>query len=136
MKIFITLLRYGLHKKIAKNITLDHLAFDPNGVYKYGSTLTTFSRIKNKENIYLFQRLQMKIFQINPSVAIEMHQLQTIAHLDVLIPTSHTLCHSHVFIRFLNTGSLSLHKNDVFFNYNLKKIHILCFNETHSNPQT
>jgi hypothetical protein len=55
------------------------LAFDPNGVYKHGSTFTTLSCIKNKENIYLFQPLQMKNFQINPSVAIEMHQLQTIA---------------------------------------------------------
>jgi hypothetical protein len=91
------------------------LAFDHNEVYKYGSTLTTFSCIKNKENIYLFQPLQMKKFKINPSVAIEMHQLQTIAQWDVLLPTPHTLSHSHVFIYFLNIRSLSLHKNDVFF---------------------
>jgi integrase len=88
------------------------LAFDPNGVYKYGSTLTTFSRIKNKENTYLFQPLHMKNFQINRSVALEMHQLQIIARWDVLIPTPHTLRHSHAFICFL-TESLSLDKYDV-----------------------
>jgi hypothetical protein len=34
----------------------------------------------------------------------------------------------------LNTRSLSLHKNDVFLDYNLKASHILCLNETHFNP--
>jgi hypothetical protein len=37
-----------------QGLTLYHLAFDPNGVYKYGSTNTTLSHINNKENIYLF----------------------------------------------------------------------------------
>jgi hypothetical protein len=78
----------------------------------------------------------MIFFQINPSVAIEMHQLQTkFAQWDVLIPTPHTLCHSQVFICSLNTRSLSLHKNDVLFYCNLKASHILCLNETHFNPQ-
>ncbi len=53
--------------------TLHHLAFDPNGVYKHGLTYATLSCIKNKENLYLLQLLQMKKFQIDPSVAIEMH---------------------------------------------------------------
>jgi hypothetical protein len=57
----------------AQGLTLDHLAFDPNGVYKHGLTYATLSCIKNKENIYLLQPLQMKKFQIDPSVAIEMH---------------------------------------------------------------
>ncbi len=34
---------------------------------------------------------------------------------------------------FLNIKSLPLHKNDVFSKYNLKIVHILCFNETHFN---
>jgi ATP-dependent exoDNAse (exonuclease V) alpha subunit len=57
----------------AQGLTFDHLAFDLNGVYKHGLTYTTLSHIKNKENLYLLQPLQMKIFQIDPSVAIEMH---------------------------------------------------------------
>jgi hypothetical protein len=78
----------------------------------------------------------MENFQIDPSVAIEMHWLQTIARWDVLIPTPHTLRHSHVLICSLNTKSLSLHKNGVFLYYNLKASRILCFNETHFNPWT
>jgi hypothetical protein len=78
----------------------------------------------------------MEDFQIDPIVAIEMHWLQTIAWWDVLMPTPHILHHSHVFIFSLNIKSISLHKNDVCFDYNLKASHILCFNETHFNPQT
>jgi len=52
------------------------------------------------------------------------------------MPTPHILHHSHVFIFSLNIKSISLHKNDVCFDYNLKASHILCFNETHFNPQT
>jgi hypothetical protein len=31
---------------------------------------------------------------------------------------------------------LLLHKNEVFFDYNLKIAHILCSNETHFNPSS
>jgi hypothetical protein len=120
----------------AQGLTLDHLAFDPNTIYKHGLTYITFSRIKNKKNLYLLQPLQMKIFQIDSSIVIEMHQLQTITWCDILIHTPHTFCHSHVFICFLNIISLSLHKNDMFFDYNLKTSSILCLIETHFNPQT
>jgi hypothetical protein len=58
-------------------LTIDYLAFDLNGIYKHGLTYITFSHIKNKENLYLLQPLQMKNFLIDRSVAIEMHQLQT-----------------------------------------------------------
>jgi hypothetical protein len=57
----------------AQGLTFDNLAFDLNGVYKHGLTYTTLCHIKNKENLYLLQLLQMKNFQIDPSVAIEMH---------------------------------------------------------------
>jgi hypothetical protein len=60
-----------------QGLTLNYLNFDPNGIYKHGLTYITFSHIKNKENFYLFQPLQMKNFHINPHVAIEMRQLQT-----------------------------------------------------------
>jgi hypothetical protein len=49
-----------------QGLTLDHLAFDPNGVYKYGSTFTTFSCIKNKENIHLFQPFTNEKFPNQP----------------------------------------------------------------------
>jgi len=91
--------------------------------------------MKNKEFSYL-QPLQMEDFQIDPSVALEMHWLQTITWWDVPMPTPHILHHSHVLIFSFNTRSLSLHKNDVFLDYNMKVFHILCFNETHLNPQT
>jgi hypothetical protein len=58
----------------AQGFILDHLGFDPNGVYKHGFTYTTFFRIKNKENLYLFKPLQIKNFQIDPSVAIKIHR--------------------------------------------------------------
>ncbi len=73
----------------------------------------------------------MIFFQTDPSVAMEMCQLQTIAQWDVLVPKPHTFCDSHVLIYFLNTISLLLHKNDVFSDYNLKTSHILYLNETH-----
>jgi len=49
------------------------------------------------------------------------------------IPKPHTFHDSHVLIYSFNTRSLPLHKNDVFSYYNLKTVHILCFNETHFN---
>jgi hypothetical protein len=67
----------------------------------------------------------------------EMHQLQTIAQWDVLVPKQHTFHGSHVLIYSLNIRSLLLHKNDVFSDYNLKTTHIVCFNnETHFNTLT
>jgi len=78
----------------------------------------------------------MKKFQINPSVAMEMCQLKTIAQWDVLVPKPYTLCDSHVLNYSFNTRSLLLHKNDIFSNYNLKITHILCVNETHFNTLT
>ncbi len=79
----------------------------------------------------------MNFFQIDPSVAMEMHQLQTIAQWDVLVPKQHTFHGSHVLIYSLNIRSLLLHKNDVFSDYNLKTTHIVCFNnETHFNTLT
>ncbi len=97
------------------------MAADPNGVYKHGLTYATLSYIKKKENLYFLQPLQMKNFQIDPSVAIEiLVQLQTTIRWYVLILTSHTFRHSHVLICSLNIRSLSLHKNDVFLDYNLK----------------
>jgi hypothetical protein len=57
----------------AQGLTFNHLAFDPNGVYKYGFTHTTFFCIKNKENFYLLKPLQMKNFEIEPNVAIKIH---------------------------------------------------------------
>jgi hypothetical protein len=67
--------RHIIHR--TQGLIVDYLAFDPNGVYKHGLTYITLSHIKNKEFFYLFQPLQMKNFQIDPNVAIEMHQLQT-----------------------------------------------------------
>jgi len=78
----------------------------------------------------------MNFFQIDPNVVREMHQLQTIAWWDVLVPKPHTFPDSHVLIYSLDTRSLLLHKNDVFSDYTLKKTHILCLNETHFNTLT
>ncbi len=75
----------------------------------------------------------MIFFQIDPHVAMEMHQLQTIAWWFVPIPKPHTICDSHVLFYSFNIRSLPLHKNDVFLDYNLKTTHILCLNETHFN---
>jgi len=57
----------------------------------------------------------LKFFQIDPSVTMEMRQLQTIARWDVLVPKPHTFRDSHVLIYSFNTKSLFLHKNDDFF---------------------
>jgi hypothetical protein len=61
----------------AQGLTLDYFAFDPTNVYKDGLTYTTFFCVKNFFN--LLQPLQMIFFQIDPSVAMETHRLQTIA---------------------------------------------------------
>jgi hypothetical protein len=76
----------------------------------------------------------MNFFQIDPSVAMDMCQLQTTTRWDVFKP--HTFCDSHVLICSLNTRALLLHKNDVFSYYNFKTTPILCFNETHFNTLT
>jgi hypothetical protein len=78
----------------------------------------------------------MIFFQIDPNAVMEMHQLQTIAQWDVLVPKPHTFRDSHVLIYSLNIKSLPLHKNDVFLDYNLKTTHILCLNETHFSTLT
>jgi hypothetical protein len=52
----------------------------------------------------------MNFFQIDPSIAMEMCQMQTIAQWDVLVsPKPHTFRDSHVLIYSLNTRSLLLH---------------------------
>ena len=58
----------------AQGLLLDYLAFDPTGVYKHGLIYTALSRIK-KKNLYLLQPLQMKNFQVDPNVSIEMNRL-------------------------------------------------------------
>jgi hypothetical protein len=49
-----------------QGLTLDHLTFDPNGIYNHDLTFITFSHIKN---IYLFiyflQLLQMIFFKLS-----------------------------------------------------------------------
>jgi hypothetical protein len=52
---------------------------------------------------------------------------------DVLVPKSHMFCSSQVLIY---SGSLPLHKNDIFLDCNFKTTHILCFSETHFNTWT
>jgi hypothetical protein len=111
--------------------TFDYLAFDPTNVCKHGLTYTTFSCVQKKDFFYLLQPLQMIFFQIDPSVVMEMCQLQTITQHDV-----HTFHDSHVVIYSFNTRSLLLHKNDVFSDYNLKIAHILCLDETCFNTLT
>jgi hypothetical protein len=61
-----------------QGLTFDHLTFDPNGIYKHALTFITLSHIKNKKE-NLLQLLQMIFFQIDLSVFIEMHRLQTLA---------------------------------------------------------
>jgi len=63
----------------AQGLTLNYLAFDPNNVHKHGLTYTKLFHVKKKEIFYLLQPLQMKNIQIDPSVAMEMCRLQTIA---------------------------------------------------------
>jgi hypothetical protein len=55
-------------------LSLDYLAFDPIGVYRHGLIYTALSRIKRK--LYLLQHLQMKNFQVDPNVSIEMNRLR------------------------------------------------------------
>jgi hypothetical protein len=57
---------YTIHQ--TKGLTLDYLAFNPTSVYKHGLTYKYFL-IKNKENLYLFQLLQMIFVQIDLGVA-------------------------------------------------------------------
>jgi len=63
----------------AQGLTLDYLTFDPNNVHKHGLTYTKLFHVKKKEIFYVLQPLQMKNIQIDPSVAMEMCRLQTIA---------------------------------------------------------
>jgi hypothetical protein len=68
-----------MHYRSEQGLSFDYLSFDPTIVYKHGLTYTTISRVKRKEFFYLLQPLQMILFQIDPSVGMEMHRLQTIA---------------------------------------------------------
>jgi hypothetical protein len=79
IQLIITRMQFPIQLVITRTIhqtqrlTLDQLTFDHNGVYKHDLTYITFSCIKNKENLYILQPLQMIFFQINPNVTIEMH---------------------------------------------------------------
>ncbi len=106
----------------AQGLTLAHLAIDLNGVYKHGLTYITLSCIKINKIFTYFNLCKWKISKINLKCVIEMHWFQTTAQWDVLIPTPHTFHHSHVLIFSLNTKFLSLHKNDVFFDCNLRNL--------------
>jgi hypothetical protein len=77
-------------------------------------TYTSLSCVKKNNFLNLLQPLQVKTFQIDPSVAMEMCQLQTITRWDVVVPKPHTFHDSHVLIYSLNTISLPLHKM-IFF---------------------
>ncbi len=57
----------------AQGLTFDYLTFDPTNVYKHGLTYTSFSRVKKKDFLNLLQPLQMNFFQIDPTIAMEMH---------------------------------------------------------------
>jgi hypothetical protein len=56
-----------------QGLTLDYLTFDPTNIYKHGLTYTIISCVQKKEIFKLLQHLQMNFFQIDPSVAMEMH---------------------------------------------------------------
>jgi hypothetical protein len=89
-----------------------------------------------KKTLQPFSTFANDFFQIDPSVAMEMRQLQTTTRWNVLVPRSHTFCNSDVLIYSLNTRSLPSHKNDVFSDYNIKTTHISCLNETHFKTLT
>lgn len=91
--------------------------------------------LRKRKSLYT-STLGMKNFQIDPSVAMEMHRLQSVAWWNVLVTRPYTIRNSHILDYSLNTKSSSLHKNNVFLDYNLKTSHILCYYETHFNLHT
>jgi hypothetical protein len=86
---------------IEHKVELDYLAFEPKGVYKHGLTYTSISCNKNRRIVYLLQPLEIKNFQVDPSVAIGMYRLQSLAHQNVLIKRPHTLRNCQVLIFIL-----------------------------------
>ena len=84
----------------AQGLALDYLNFDPHGVHKHGLTYTTLSYIKEKNKQINYFNLGSESFQIDPSIATELHGLQRVACWNVLITRPHTLCNSHMFILF------------------------------------
>ncbi len=59
--------------------------------------------------------------------------LQTNAHWNLLVPTPSTLRNTHILIYSFDTRSL-LHKNDIFFDHNLKYNSYVMFKEKYFNP--
>ena len=60
-----------------------------------------------------------------------MNRLRTTTRWIPNVPILAEFRDSHVVICSLNTRALSLHKDDIYFDYNLQASHILCLNETH-----
>jgi len=56
---------------------MDNLAFDLHGVFQHGLTYTTLTRIQTKENLYLFNPLQQKKFNVDVMVKEETNILET-----------------------------------------------------------
>ncbi len=111
--------------------TLDYLSIDPTNVYKHGLTYTTSSHVKEKKNP--FTTFANEFFSNWSKCCHGDASIANHCMMGCTCPQPTYIRDSHVLIYFLNIRSLPLHKNDIFSYYNLKIVHILCFNETHFN---
>jgi hypothetical protein len=56
---------------------MENLAFDLHGVFQHGLTYTTLTRIRTKENLYLFNPLHQQKFNVDVMVKQETNILET-----------------------------------------------------------
>jgi hypothetical protein len=86
-------------------LTLDHLAFDSNGVHHHGRTYTTLSHVRRKEILFLFAPLIDVNFKIDQCVSNEMQWLRTTIQWHSCISFLQPFKKTHTIIQSLNTRS-------------------------------
>ncbi len=94
------------------------MAFDPTDAYKHELTYTTLSHIKKKTKLCFFDLCKQRTFKQIERLIFKCICYKQM-HIGLLVPTPSTLRNTHILIYSFDTRSL-LHKNDIFFDYNLK----------------
>ena len=116
--------------QITQGITMDSVAFDTNGINQHGLVYTALSRVKDMNQIYLINKLQHKNFYISSKVSVEIDRLQTKAFLKLEYEFPSIEHKEYYLLCSLNIRSILLHVDNI--DYDLMKIDMLCFQETHT----
>jgi hypothetical protein len=82
---------------------MGNLTFDPHGVFRHGLTYIALTRIQTKENLYLFNPLQQKKFNVDVMVKEETNKLETKAKYELSLSILKNFQSLYLIIQFLST---------------------------------